>query len=385
MIHCISAVLGGDTYFVPLREVVQTLRRQGHVKGNCEERAPPCFESRPQRGNGKIPLDDVLFQSQHSKNITHPLIYAHPVTGYDTMMFGLGKLSGRYQRGCLQPRLNRPVQISREDTEVVMETIEAAIEESKKSLWWRWADGDLLVVDNRAVAHLATEGSQGHPEDVGLRLMQRTTVESKVMPQKRPLLHSLPHVCIEEQAPESDTSGHYCFFSLAQELPYPDDAFDSFDSREAARERCRILSPHADLGVPSTPERNQAAGLVVASVERPHWIGGWDEPNGHVTWLDGSSPDMAVWEELPWHKPSSQPNDCDGPESERCMFMGPDARWFDFACRPKQAGVNRYNQTVTPGPVVTWREGLRRQFNIYPLCGLLFKEGEATQLGLRTA
>ena len=43
---------------------------------------------------------------------------------------------------------------------------------------WRWADGDLVMVDNLAVAHLASPGTQKPPtEEVGLRLMRRTTVE----------------------------------------------------------------------------------------------------------------------------------------------------------------------------------------------------------------
>jgi len=91
-------------------------------------------------------------------------------------------------------------------------------------------------------------------------------------------------------------------------------------------------------------------------VGEPHWIGGIDMPNGHVTWDDGTEGNLK-WngsDGLPWHHDSGQPNDCDGPGTEPCMFMGPHARWFDFACAPKTKFINSkgVEETPTQGPEV---------------------------------
>eukprot|EP00933_Yihiella_yeosuensis_P052852 TRINITY_DN50986_c0_g1_i1.p1 TRINITY_DN50986_c0_g1~~TRINITY_DN50986_c0_g1_i1.p1 ORF type:complete len:580 (+),score=85.28 TRINITY_DN50986_c0_g1_i1:41-1741(+) len=385
-IHAASAIPGGDTYFVPLREVVKNLRKQGFLLGNCEERAPPCIASAKTgaKNLSVAPLDDVIFQSSHLRSIKHPLIYPHPVSGQDTMIFGLGKLSGAYRTGCYLPsHFAASKEMSMDETDKVTTTILKGIRDTDRTLHWRWASGDLLMVDNRAVAHLATGGTQASSEEVGLRLLRRTTVKGHQTPKKRPSMHALPHECIVESDGQKRRSGddsegpnHYCIFSLAGEINYEE---GKFESRDAARERCRVLSPKADLAVPSTAARNFAAGNVVSSTSLPHWIAGDDAPNGHVTWLDGSNSSKG-WQM--WHEPSGQPNDCDGPETETCMFMGPNARWFDFACAPKAAGTS-LNKTITPGPEITWEDGVRRMYNIFPLCGLLLERGEAQRLGLR--
>lgn len=388
LIHAVSAIPNGDTFFVPLREVVQQLRHQGHLRGRCAERAPPCLGNvtvpTDRRVQGSLALDDVMFQSGHSSEIRHPLIYPHPVTGQDTMMFALGGLSGQYRKGCLQPSLPTSSQMTEAQTEEVISTVLAAIETSRRTLRWRWAPGDLVVVDNLAVAHLASDGTQSDPHEIGLRLMRRTTVQNFREPKKRPVLHTLPHECIQEEQRKArsfgssqgaSSPGHYCVFSLAGLLEHQP---GEFESRDEARERCRTLSPNADLAMPTTPARNAAAGHVVSAVGLPHWLGGSDFPNGEVTWLDGSA-DAWGAEPRPWHEPSGQPNDCDGPDApETCMFMGPHARWFDFACQPKVPTAN-----VTAGPEITWEDGSRRMYSLFPLCGLDFYDGEAVQLGLR--
>jgi len=295
------------------------------------------------------------------------------------MVFGLGRLAGRFQQGALQPS-QKPRETTAADSQLIEAAIEKAIDE-QFVLRWRWAAGDLLMVDNRAVAHLAASGSQSKPGEAGLRLMRRTTVQSNNIPLKRPLLHALPHECVTERM--AGSSDHYCMFSLANEMTYSD---MEFDSRAIARQRCKLLSPDADLAIPSSEERNLAAGHIVSSVAQPHWLGGDDGPNGRVTWLDESN--VAGWGtnvKLPWHEPSGQPNDCDGPDSEKCMFMGPDSKWFDFSCSPKVPGVNMYNKTITPGPEVVWEDGIKRMYNIFPLCGLILRDGEALRLGLRMA
>ena len=40
----------------------------------------------------------------------------------------------------------------------------------------KWQAGDFLITDNLGLAHYASEGTQGCAEDVGLRVLHRTTI-----------------------------------------------------------------------------------------------------------------------------------------------------------------------------------------------------------------
>jgi len=388
LIHAVAAVPNGDTFFAPLREAVQELRGRGYLRGQCTERAPPCRSNKSGWiDTGLPPLDDLVFQSKSKKEVQHPLIYAHPFTGEDTILAALGNLSGRYRQGCLAPALPTFREVRDNETEQVLDAIQQAIMATDRVLRWRWAPGDLIIPDNLAVAHQASSSTQHTPEEVGLRLMRRTTVTNERAPKKRPILHSLPHECVAEVLPdlEDGSAGkrhrHHCMFSLASLMDYQP---GKFDSTEAARQRCRILSPLADLAMPTTPLRNAAAGHVVSSVGLPHWLGGLNEQGDKVVWYDGkqASDGWGQDSQLPWHEPSGQPNDCDGPGSEQCVFMGPDARWFDFACQPKVPFSDGTKRT-TAGPEITWEDGVRREYDIHPLCSLDFYDDEAVQLGLR--
>lgn len=269
------------------------------------------------------------------------------------------------------------------------------------------------MVDNLAVAHLASEGTQRPFDEVGLRLMRRTTVVGTTIPSKRPNLLLLPHMCVKEDSAivfdETETKwcsqgscsgaqaknccrnkdvgkrvvkGYYCIFSLSQQTGYPQ---GEFDTRDSARSLCRALSPKADLALPMTPQRNKAAQAVASATGVPHWIGGDNTDNHTVRWLNGIDA-QEVWGQapLPWHHESGQPNDCDGPGSETCMFMGPHGKWFDFACGPKgPITKDGIVSTPTPGPEVTWENGERQMFNLQPLCGMFVPSKEAIHLGFR--
>ena len=134
-------------------------------------------------------------------------------------------------------------------------------------------------------------------------------------------------------------------------------------------------APTTGLVKPWTKERSMLAQAMVSSVGAPHWLDGDDMPNGIVSW--GGEVDAAGAEALwgarnkpyPWHTDSGQPNDCDGPGTEPCMFMGPSGRWFDFACASKE--VNK-TKGVTAGPEITWEDGVRREYRVHPMCEGVF-------------
>ena len=116
------------------------------------------------------------------------------------------------------------------------------------------------------------------------------------------------------------------------------------------------------------------AAEIVAETAQPHWILGTEHASrAHIDWpgLDGgvdewtdttgsstgsmdtagSSTDSSTSSQAlsqgryPWDEASSQPNDCDGPDTEPCIFVGPHGKWFDFACEQKTAAG------TTPGSV----------------------------------
>eukprot|EP00040_Diaphanoeca_grandis_P015938 m.81932 g.81932 ORF g.81932 m.81932 type:complete len:509 (-) comp25472_c0_seq2:381-1907(-) len=342
LIHCIMAIPNGNTRLVPLKEVVSTLRERNQLE----------------------PLESINFHSATDNTISHPLVYPHPSTGEDTMMFGLGSLSGQYSDADTGV-------MSVAATQGVMDVIENAIETAGDVLTWDWREGDLLILDNLALAHMAVPNTQDSHTQVGTRLLQRTTVEGQRLPTQRPSITQLHHkACMVENMTGYDDV--VCMISLFDQLPQ---TLGGFLSRDEARGACRqLVSPDADLAMPTTPARNNLATSLVDALEEPHWLGADEFPPRVVHWFDGghmqlNDSDELPWES-PWHLPSGQPNDCDGPGSETCMFIGPNGAWFDFACGPK---LVEEGTTQTAGPEVTWREGYRREFSVFPLCQLKFQ------------
>lgn len=313
MIYCKNAIKGGDTLFVPLNEVVKN------------------FEG------GSDQLDGIYFRSSHVPDNIHPIVYPHPSTGKDTMMFGLGSLSGLY--------MHYGKEMTKPQTNAIIKLIETTIQKVGP-YQYQWKNGDLVMVDNLAVAHLAVAGTQS--TENGIRIMRRTTLLGSNTPSLRRPMESFPHRC--------DTS--VCIVSLAK---YVDYELGKFDSRDASRRLCKYaLHPEADLVSISTLSLNMMATSLIRETAVPHWINA-NEENHKITWLDGS---VDEWSHHPWHVESGQPNDCSGPGSEPCVFIGPGGQWFDFACAPKTSPDD------TPGPEITWTTGKRRMYNVYPMCQL---------------
>jgi len=62
--------------------------------------------------------------------------------------------------------------------EVHTEVMEAIAANPELIYKHRWEDGDTLIHDNLAIAHLALPDSQAHPEQAGLRILDRVSVNS---------------------------------------------------------------------------------------------------------------------------------------------------------------------------------------------------------------
>jgi hypothetical protein len=140
----------------------------------------------------------------------------------------------------------------------------------------------------------------------------------------------------------------------------------------------------ARLAILTTTARIAAAAEVLKVVPQPHWLDAVDQPNAMLQWSDGRwsyGPDV-----VPWHRASGQPNDHNG--DEKCVFIASTEEspisFFDFTCAAKKAEPRTWrHEAVTPGPEVTWRDGVRREYNIQPLCGMMLTQDEVKKWGMQ--
>lgn len=188
------------------------------------------------------------------------------------------------------------------------------------------------------------------------------------------------HGCIvEEDSDGKEPSALFCMFSLAPldgpGSPSSPHGNGTFLSRDASAMEC-VARGYDGLVDIKNKERNNLARRIVDALGVPHWLGGDDMPNGVVTWSDGTEHSEQRFD-TPWHIQSNQPNDCDGPGSETCVFMGPEGAWFDFACAPK---TPQKEPRITAGPEIHWimhagRQRQKIEYSIWPLCGGNVLEG----------
>ncbi|GMH52327.1 hypothetical protein TL16_g01209 [Triparma laevis f. inornata] len=288
-------------------------------------------------------LHNVDFSSSHVENLEKPLAHHHPASGRPTMFFGLGTLSGLYKKD--------DKSLTQEETDVITSQIEAAIEKVGPYRH-EWTAGSLLVMDNLALVHKASSETQVTTDPSEIRIMRRVTLAAK-----RPLrrrdesFEKYPHRCDDST----------CLVSLARHVEVEPD--HSFPGVEEGNELCRgYLHQTASLASLSSKGLAKMATEIVEELRLPHFLNARKFGTGFSTIRWGSATTEDEWNDAyPWDDVSGQPNDCDGPGSEPCVFIGPKGRWFDFACNPKRA------VGTTPGPEITWGE-VREMFDIYSLC-----------------
>jgi len=158
-----SVAEGGDTYFVPLKELYDSLGE-----------------------NVREEYDRLWMATGRRECPVHPLVYQHPYRkDEETMLFHCGRpfCSGWYRdesdddddetavNGVEVSKMIRPSAIQ----DQLARQIESKLDEI--GLRMRWQRGDFMISDNLGLAHYASEGTQGRPESgVGLRILHRTTI-----------------------------------------------------------------------------------------------------------------------------------------------------------------------------------------------------------------
>ena len=319
-IYCVQPNKNGPTLVVPLREIVEML--------SDEE---------------KKYLETAYFVSGSNASIIHPLLYKHPQRNDDTIMLALGTLSGQY----LQDDGNGNMKtLTKDETQFIMDLLEAKILGSNLIYAMNYKAGDLLIVNNYAVAHIAGPGSQLSPEVSGTRIIHRSTTFGESKPSKE---SKVDYKCANFPPFEEG----YCLFSLKGSVYYPRVGY--FDSQPVARKRCKDFNRYADLAVILNEDWNDLVKPIMTATGNPHWTNGSNPQNADIYWTDTLAT-FSNWD-------PEQPNDHGGYED--CLILGPFAKWYDIPCSgPK------FHDPENMAPVVVWEDGVRKMRNIYPLCGV---------------
>ena len=131
------------TLFMPLRPLAQRL-----------------LERRPEWKNL------IAYVGQGDKQVQHPLLFSHPRTLHPGVI--VGKLIALHEG---------PQACPTENDRMISE-LQAHIELCAGATTYRhdWLEGDFVIVDNLAIAHLAPPETQEPPETAGLRVLHRVVV-----------------------------------------------------------------------------------------------------------------------------------------------------------------------------------------------------------------
>eukprot|EP00923_Selenidium_pygospionis_P040814 GHVN01070605.1.p1 GENE.GHVN01070605.1~~GHVN01070605.1.p1 ORF type:complete len:312 (+),score=77.22 GHVN01070605.1:117-1052(+) len=168
-----SVCEGGDTLFVPLKELYESVSNSTQHK-----------------------WEKLWMVTGRQQAPIHPLVYEHPFRKEVTMLFHCGE---PFVRGWLQepegmtkglPDIRLPLipktEIQNEITSAINQQLQ---DTSDTGIVYRmkWAKGDFMINDNLALAHFASEGTQVSSSEVGLRVLHRTTVigGEETVPMKR--------------------------------------------------------------------------------------------------------------------------------------------------------------------------------------------------------
>lgn len=157
-----SVAEDGDTHFIPLKELYDSF--------SVEEREH---------------LNKLWMVTGRREAPIHPLVYKHPFRpgSEETMLFHCGR---PFVKGWLSDASNsgdenviNGVNTSKmTHPSIIQDQLTEQIETKLTELGLRmkWEAGDLLITDNLGLAHYASEGTQECAEDVGLRILHRTTI-----------------------------------------------------------------------------------------------------------------------------------------------------------------------------------------------------------------
>jgi len=164
--NAVNAPRDGDTKFIGFRELLDSLDQKTYAKWN------KMWEVDIRRVLGKYMYE------------THPLMYKHPIVNETVMCFHLGYV------GAVVENYGDPNQriLPKSETLQLRDEITREIEKDNGHLIYshRWQEGDLAIIDNLQLAHLASKESQLPLEQIGLRVLHRVSIVGVQEPAKVP-------------------------------------------------------------------------------------------------------------------------------------------------------------------------------------------------------
>ncbi|CAG2202619.1 unnamed protein product [Mytilus edulis] len=157
--YMFSVPLKGDTAFVPLNDLINSLA--------------PEVAARWER---------LWMVSDRRDGVVHPLIYPHPITGLKTLCLHLGMTTAFvWDLGSEKERMTE----RSETVKLIQEIYQEIVKDERRLIYsHKWEEGDFIISDNLAVGHEASEETQYSRDEVGLRILHRTTIEGKHEPHK---------------------------------------------------------------------------------------------------------------------------------------------------------------------------------------------------------
>lgn len=130
-------------------------------------------------------LQSLYFASNDWGIKPKPLVYKHPITKKDTMVFHLGPhfvkgfyVNYDYETGKADKALTT------EESIEMLQTITKMMEDKELMLEMKWDMGDFAILDNLAVGHYAHPDTQKSVSNDGLRILHRTTIAGDYVPRK---------------------------------------------------------------------------------------------------------------------------------------------------------------------------------------------------------
>ncbi|KAI8510173.1 hypothetical protein Bbelb_126010 [Branchiostoma belcheri] len=157
--HMVAVPKQGNTVFAPLNEVISGLTEEQRWR-----------------------WEQLWMVSDRRSGPVHPFIYSHPLTGLKTLCFHLG-MTESFLVGLPHAEKRRT---DWKETSQLLREIHHEFVKNNNAVQYshKWEVGDFIISDNLAVGHEASPQTQLPVDQVGLRVLHRTTVKGTVPPRK---------------------------------------------------------------------------------------------------------------------------------------------------------------------------------------------------------
>lgn len=128
------------------------------------------------------PADQARYSQCASVNsnggVVHPLVHDHPISGRRSLYLHTGMTGAIIERceGPADPTSLQGIKAWEEpDMDRLFQQFTALLDRADVSYSHQWQEGDVIIIDNLAVAHKAAPGA--HLASSGLRILHRTTAK----------------------------------------------------------------------------------------------------------------------------------------------------------------------------------------------------------------